>query len=204
MTAPDDKLRSVALRDTRAVDDLLPPDPPLTGQRVRLRPFRPDDAAAIVESCRSGDIMRYTMMPDDMTLDLAHAWIERSIEWWPRGLARFAVVTPSSDRCVGQIGAHIDPQHRRAEVFYWLDARVRGRGLVTEGLQLVVDWISNDDRIRRIQLVTHLDNEASHRVAQRCGFEREGVLRSWQPTKGDQQPDVVMWSLLPRRPARHP
>ena len=47
----------------------------------------------------------------------------------------------------------------------------------------------------RVQVVTHLDNARSQKVAERCGFSREGVLRAWEPVK-DEQPDVVMWSRL--------
>jgi RimJ/RimL family protein N-acetyltransferase len=47
----------------------------------------------------------------------------------------------------------------------------------------------------RMQLVTHLENVASQRVAERCGFRREGILRAWQPVKAT-QPDVIMWSRL--------
>lgn len=38
------------------------------------------------------------------------------------------------------------------------------------------------------------------RVAERCGFSREGVLRAWEPVK-DEQPDVVMWSRSVNDPA---
>jgi RimJ/RimL family protein N-acetyltransferase len=55
----------------------------------------------------------------------------------------------------------------------------------------------------RVQLVTHLDNERSQRVAERRGFSREGVLRAWEPVK-DEQPDVVMWSRLASDPAPEP
>jgi len=72
---------------------------------------------------------------------------------------------------------------------------VRGRGIVTEALNLVVEWAFRDHDVVRIQLVTHLDNQRSQRVAARCGFQREGILRAWEPVK-DNQPDVVMWSRL--------
>lgn len=84
---------------------------------------------------------------------------------------------------------------RRAEAFYWLDCRVRGRGIAAKALSLVTEWAFRDHGIVRVQLVTHLDNERSQRVAQRCGFHREGVLRAWEPVK-DEQPDVAMWSRL--------
>ena len=195
--------RVAPIRDTVDVGDLAPPDPPLTGPQVALRPFRIDDAVAIATSCRDPDIPRFTMMPDAPTQDQAREWIERSIEWWPRGVARFAVTVPPSDGCVGQVGVHVEHAMRRAEAFYWLDRSVRGRGLAAEALELVTQWVVRDHGIVRVQLVTHLDNERSQRVAERCGFHREGVLRAWQPVK-DSQPDVVMWSRLVTDPAPAP
>jgi RimJ/RimL family protein N-acetyltransferase len=180
--------------------DLLPPDPPLAGVQAVLRPFRVGDAAAIAESCRNPDIPRFTMMPEAMTEEQARQWIERGLELWPRGLARFAVTVPPSDACAGQVGIQFDFAARRAEAFYWLDRRVRGRGIAVETLNLVTEWAFRDHGIVRVQLVTHLDNERSQRVAERCGFRREGVLRAWEPVK-DEQPDVVMWSRLLNDPA---
>jgi RimJ/RimL family protein N-acetyltransferase len=88
--------------------DLVPPDPPLAGSRVALRQFQVGDAAAIAESCRDPDIPRFTMMPEGLTEDQARQWIEHGLEWWPRGLARFAMTVPPSDECVGHVGLHFD------------------------------------------------------------------------------------------------
>ena len=133
-------------------------------------------------------------MAEEMTEGQARQWIEAGLER-AQGLARFAVTLPPSDRCVGQIGVFFEFQYRRAEAFYWLDLRSRGQGIATDALNLVTEWVLGDHDIVRVQLLTHLDNPASERVAQRCGFTREGVLRAWQPVKDD-QPDLVMWSRL--------
>jgi len=140
------------------------------------------------------------MMPEAMTEEQAMQWIERGLEWWPRGLARFAVTVPPSDECAGQIGLQFDFAMGRAGAFYWLDRRVRGRGIAVEALNLVTEWAFRDHGIVRVQLATHLDNDRSQRVAERCGFSREGVLRAWEPVK-DERPDVVMWSRLVNDPA---
>jgi RimJ/RimL family protein N-acetyltransferase len=182
---------------------LVPPDPPLAGAQTLLRVFRVGDAAAIAESCRDPDIPRFTMMPDAMTEAQAREWVERGLEAWPRGLAHFAVTVPPSDECTGQVGMQFDFAARRAEAFYWLDRRVRGRGIAREALTLVTEWAFRDFEIRRVQLVTHLDNERSQRLARRCGFSREGVLRAWEPVK-DTQPDLVMWSRLVSDPPPDP
>ena len=161
-----------------------------------LRPFRVDDAAAIAESCKDPDIPRFTMMPEDLTEATARDWVEQRLEWWTLGLYAFAITLPPSDRCVGQVGLQLEAEFRRAVTFYWLDRRVRGRGIATESLNLVTDWGFAEHDLARVHLVTHLDNPGSERVAQRCGYQREGILRAWEPVKNE-QPDVVMWSRLP-------
>src|SRR6476660_8169722 len=155
--------RAVVLlrRETVRVPDLAAPDPPLAGPRVVLRPFRVGDAAAIAESCRDPDIPRFTMMPEGLTEEGAREWIERGLEWWPRGLARFAVTLPPSAECVGQIGIQYDIRARRAEAFYWLDSQARGRGIASEALNLVIEWAFRNHDVARLQLVTHLENESS-------------------------------------------
>jgi ribosomal-protein-alanine N-acetyltransferase len=160
-----------------------------------LRPFRLDDAAAVAEACKDRSIPEFTMMADDLSEEDARRWIASGLEWWPRGVARFAVTLPPDDVCVGQVGVQFDAQFGRAEAFYWLAPQVRGRGIATEALELVAMWALQCDGVVRVQLVTHLNNAASQRVAVRCGFHREGILRAWEPVKAT-QPDVIMWSRL--------
>ena len=174
---------------------LVPPDPPLATSRVKLRLFRLDDAVAVAAACRDPSIPAFTMMAADLTEQDARQWIAGGLEWWPLGIARFAITLPPDDVCVGQMGVHFDAPLRRAEAFYWLAPQARGRGIATEALELVVAWAFQTNEVVRLQLVTHVGNVASQRVAERCGFQREGILRAWQPVKTT-QPDVVMWSRL--------
>lgn len=134
-----------------------------------------------------------------MTEDKARAWIERRLELTSKGLHSFAITTPPDVRCIGQVGVYVESSHRRAEAFYWLDRRHRGHGLATEALDVVTRWTYAKHDVVRAHLITHLDNEASQRVAARCGYRREGVLRAWEPIKDD-QPDVVVWSRLASDP----
>ncbi len=181
--------------ETLDMADVAPPDPPLAGPRVALRPFRAGDARAVAAACRDPDIPRFTMMPDGLTEAGAAEWIEQGLAWWRRGVARFAIVMPPGDECVGQIGLQLDLPARRAEAFYWLARAVRGQGVAGEALELVTQWAFRDFDVVRVQLATDLDNTASQRVAERGGFTREGVLRAWEPVK-DRQPDVVMFSRV--------
>ena len=171
----------------------------LSGPRSTLRQFRSDDATDIAESCQDPDIPRYTFMPDAMTEDQARAWIDRRLELRDDGLHSFAITLPPDDRPVGQMGVHVESSQHRAETFYWLDRRFRGQGLAAEALDVLTRWVFAEHDVVRAHLITHLENEASQRVAERCGYRREGVLRAWEPIK-DAQPDVIMWSRLASDP----
>ena len=51
----------------------------------------------------------------------------------------------------------------------------------------------------RLELRTHPDNEPSQRLAERCGFRREGRERRSIWLHGKRE-DAFVWSLLPDDP----
>lgn len=51
--------------------------------------------------------------------------------------------------------------------------------------------------IARLELWTSLENIDSQRVAERSGFKREGVLRSYGVRDDGSRVDAVFFSLLP-------
>lgn len=171
------------------------PDPPLSTSTLLLRPFEHRDAPAVVEACRDAEIVRFTFMQDGTAEPEAVAWIDRSNEWWPHGMPRFAVVDATSDEVLGQIGIAVNAHHRSAEAYYWVLPEKRRRGVASAALGLVADW-AFDNGVERLYLLVHPENEDSNALADRMGFTREGVLRAYEPFKG-QRPDLVSWSLLP-------
>src|SRR6266568_2231643 len=82
----------------------------------------------------------------------------------------------------------------RAGVGYWLLPRARGKGLVTRALLLVSRWAFNELGVQRISLLTDPRNASSLRAAERAGFHREGVLRSWADVNCERV-DHVSFSL---------
>jgi len=90
----------------------------------------------------------------------------------------------------------VDLSEGRAAVGYWLVPSARGRGVATHAVRLLARWAFEDVGLGRLELTCGPDNHASQRVADRCGFTREGVLRSHTPFKGGRR-DTVVFSLLP-------
>jgi RimJ/RimL family protein N-acetyltransferase len=171
------------------------PDPPLSTGSLVLRPFEHRDAPAVVQACADDKILRFTFMQEGTDERQAVAWIDRSNEWWAHGMPRFAIADARSDEVRGQIGMAVNAHHRSAEAYYWVLPEHRGRGVASAALGLVADW-AFDEGVERLYLLVHVDNEDSNGLADRMGFTREGVLRAYEPFKGE-RPDLVSWSLLP-------
>jgi len=88
-----------------------------------------------------------------------------------------------------------DWEEGRASLGYWLAGSARGQGVAAEALRAVVRWALGDLRIPRLQLCVEPWNVASVRTAERAGFRREGLLRSWQQV-GEERRDMIMYSML--------
>ncbi|HKI93467.1 MAG TPA: GNAT family N-acetyltransferase [Gaiellaceae bacterium] len=173
----------------------VPPEE-LTDGTVTLRPWRDDDAPAI-EACLDGDpevTGWLDRIPQPYTTEDALAYI-RGETGAPRE-SRFAV-TGADGGVIGSIGAMWHESGDVAEIGCWTRADARGRGATTRALRLVAAWALAHGAAR-VQLRADVENVASRRVAEKVGFQQEGVLRSayWNPRLGRRQ-DWVMYSLLP-------
>lgn len=84
----------------------------------------------------------------------------------------------------------------------WYEADVPGKLLafsdpVTQRFSWrTTRWALAELGLARLELTCGPGNEASQRVAERCGFVREGLLRSHVPFKGARR-DSMIYSLLP-------
>jgi ribosomal-protein-alanine N-acetyltransferase len=152
----------------------------------------------VAAACRDPEILRFTFMKDGLTEAEAVEWILRRNTRWADGHPLFAIVDADDDRLLGQVGLNVNARHISAEGHYWVTASARQRRVASRALGLVADW-GFSKGIQRLFLVIHPENVASNRLAERMGFTREGVLRSYEPVK-DQRPDLVSWSLLPGDP----
>lgn len=180
--------------------ELLFPDPPLGDELVSLRSWTAEDVPAKLMAFADPIVQRFswarTTAYDESD---ARAFFGYQEEARRRGEElNFALVEPSEpDSVLGGGSVYgIDLEQGRAAVGYWLAPSARGRGVATHATGLMARWAFGELGIARLELTCGPDNAASQRVAERCGFVREGVLRSHMPFK-DGRRDTVMFSLLP-------
>jgi RimJ/RimL family protein N-acetyltransferase len=168
----------------------------LRGERVVLRPWRLEDVPAVTAACQDGEIARWlAFVPQPYTNEHAQLYVEECIRA-DEDRRPFAIADASSGDVVGSIDLGIN-RLQTGHVGYWVAAQARGRGLASDALRALSLWAFESLGLGRVELVTDPENIASQRVAEKAGFQREGVLRSMLLNRDGTRRDGVMFSLLP-------
>ncbi|MFI7606432.1 GNAT family N-acetyltransferase [Micromonospora sp. NPDC049366] len=153
--------------------------PELGGDRVRLRPWRPDDGPAVAAAYADPAIRRWhcRSMTDDEARDWIDAWPRR---WHGETGAGWAVVDADDPGGVlGQISLRrLDLAEGLAEVSYWVLPAARGRRVAPSALAALAGWSFTVLGLHRVELAHSTANPASCRVAERAGFAAEGTKRA--------------------------
>ena len=78
---------------------------------------------------------------------------------------------------------------------YAVVEEARGKGVCSEAVRMIVDYLFLRKKIVRVQAETHPENIASQRVLMKNGFSREGVIRQSFFSRGVYR-DRVLFSIL--------
>jgi RimJ/RimL family protein N-acetyltransferase len=175
---------------------VLPADP-LVAETTALRAWRDSDAPALVRICQDPEIIRWTAVPANYGEADARTYLLRRHDAIVAATAApFAIVSGGEEQLIGSISlVRLTWEHRRAEVGYFLSREARGAGHATRAVALICEWAFRSLGIERLDLYAATENVASQRVAERSGFTREAVLRSFMREKGVQL-DMVAFGLL--------
>lgn len=190
-------MRAVRRRHGQPRRIVLPAEPLIDGLTA-LRAWRDSDLSPLVVACQDPEISRWTRVPYPYGPADARAYLlQRHDSLHAGAAAPFAIVLAADrDHLLGSISLmRFSWEHARAEVGYWLAEEARGQGHVTRAVQLITRWGFRHLGLERIDLLAATENPASQRVAERCGFTREAVLRSYLLGKDGRQ-DMVAFGLL--------
>ncbi len=164
---------------------------------IRLELFAEQHLGSLGSLLADPETHRLTRVPVPAPPDFARIWLGRYVEG-RRDVTReaFAVVDAEDGAVLGLVmSPRIDRDTRTAELGYALAPEACGRGAATEALRQLTEWAFAAGMLR-LELLISVDNESSKRVAERCGYVFEGVLRSAH-FKADLRADTEIWSRLP-------
>jgi len=171
--------------------------PVLTTTRLTLREVTPLDAPSLLTYLADERVV--AQMGLDPFQTEADALDE--INWYhairteQTGL-RWGITEHATPDIIGSCGfLNRSSRHQRAELGFELSPAHWGKGLAQEAVRAVLAYGFNEWDLNRIEALVLPDNTVSQRLLERLGFQREGLLRQYEKTRG-QFDDLYMYSLL--------
>lgn len=142
----------------------------------RLRPWRADDAAALVPLADDAEVSRglADRFPYPYTDEDARTFLRMAIA---RPREFFAVEVDGALAGGFGIRPGEDVYRLSATLGYWLGRAFWGRGLMSAALGGYTRYAFRAFGYQRLQAMVNVNNPASARVLQKCGYALEGTLR---------------------------
>lgn len=179
----------------------------LEGKRLRLRPVGRVDIPALFEWYRDPKLMSlydgiaFSAESLEVFRDQYALWLDNDVEF---GLAgAFIMELRDSNRGVGECSwMLVDRTGPESPAIFQVGGLIgppelRGKGLGTEALRLLRDFLFQSQGAHRLEALTVAFNSGAMKTLHHNGFVREGVLREAVLVDG-QWRDRVIFSLLRR------
>lgn len=171
--------------------------------RVCIRPFEAEDVASLTGAVQASLVDLRPWLPwahDDYDEEDARDWVHSRQQAWTEGEEySFAVVHADTGRFLGGVGINrIDAPNRTGSLGYWVRTDATGQGVATTAARLAAGFGFDALRLRRLEILVAVENEASRRVAEKVGAVQEGRLRRRLRVRGTEH-DAVLYALLSDR-----
>lgn len=138
-------------------------------QRLQLRPFQYTDFQDFHTIANDTENLSF-VFPESMTKSesqylLTHAFMKEPLGVW-------LIQEKKSHKMIGAIRLEkYDAKAASAEIGYFLSKVYWGQGLMPEALKTIVFLAFQEFGLKKLVIITHLENEASQKVAQKAGFK---------------------------------
>lgn len=141
------------------------------GDGLLLRPWRPDDASALVQVYDDPEAALWTPVPAPFDLEEARAYLGRAEKRRADGFVQLAIA-PAGGAAVGEVLLMPTELPDTCELGYAVAAARRGRGFATKALRLMLP-VAIQAGYSRARLRIAEGNLASEAVATRLHFVRD-------------------------------
>lgn len=99
----------------------------------------------------------------------------------------FIISSLKDDKFIGLVDAkNIDWNIPKAEIGYFVDSNFEGQGLISQSLNLVIDYLTETHQFKKLLCRIGTNNIGSINAALKSGFEYEGTIRrDYKTTRGE-------------------
>ncbi len=112
---------------------------------------------------------------------------------------RIHIFLKESNELIGFTGLHrINWKVPSFEIGYWLRQSRTGQGLMTEAVRGLTNYCLEKLAAKRVEIRASSENVKSRKVAERAGFELEGILRNDRRHVNGTLRNTVVYALIPK------
>ncbi len=162
---------------------------------IVFRPWKKGDEESLVQNANNYNVWKNlrNRMPYPYTMSDARNWISYCQYITPA--TNFAIEVDG--KAVGAVGFELkeDIYEKNAEVGYWLGEEYWGKGIATQALNFIIEYIIKNFDIHRIYACVFIHNLASRRVLDKAGFSLEAVHKEAVYKEGKYE-DECIYTLL--------
>jgi len=99
----------------------------------------------------------------------------------------YIILNKEKTKFIGMIDIkNIDWRIPKAEIGYLIDSEYEGKGIISNALEYVIEYIINKYKFKKLLCRSNIDNSGSIQVALKNGFQLEGTIRNdYITTKGE-------------------
>jgi RimJ/RimL family protein N-acetyltransferase len=164
----------------------------MEGKRIDLRSLEETDLNIITAWRNQKEVRRSFFIASLLSYSGQKGWFEQYLQ--DRTSEIFIAVCKAEEKPVGMIGLYqIDHRNHHAEMGSTMvgDLSMWGQGIGTEMMAVLLDYAFADLGLQRVYAYALASNLRSIRAKEKCGFQREGVLREAYYGQGCFQ-DIVL------------
>lgn len=175
----------------------------LESEKLLLRSYASSDAPTLAQALSSNRERLAEEFPARFgSASVEHdaeQFIFRSLQRWKiRRDFYFGIWEKQSRHFAGEIALlEVDWSVPKAAVSYFVTSESEGRGLVTHALRLLLPFSFEVLGLRKLDIRCDVHNLRSQRVAERCGFKIEGVLRNDHTKPDGALVSIVHYGMTP-------
>lgn len=167
-------------------------------ERLYLRAVEEVDAADIFDYAGNERVTKYITWPTHENIDVTLRNIQQNfLPYQEKGVPQsYVMVLKENDKVIGMCDCHTITYEDVGEIGYVMNEDYWGQGYMVEAVMKLIEVLFEHVGLRKIKVMHIVENVASQKVIEACGFVYEGTFREHSLGKDNQLHDMKCYSIL--------